>query len=133
MGSIRTYRDLRVWQDGMQLAAKTYHIAKELPREELYGMTSQLRRCATSVPANIAEGFGRNSTKSYTHFLKTARGSLNELETHLLLAEQVDLLRPEQTAPLLTDAGSLGRMLSSLIKKIENSGEGADDGLMPDA
>lgn len=90
---IRSYRDLLVWQRGMDLAAEVYRLSRAWPKEETYGLTSQARRAAAAIPANIAEGYGRQSTASYAQFLKIARGSLKELETHLLLAERVGLTR----------------------------------------
>jgi four helix bundle protein len=86
VAEIRSYRDLRVWQEAMTLVEDCYRFSKELPREELFGLTSQIRRAAVSIPANIAEGYGRDSKGSYVSFLKTAQGSLKELETHLILA-----------------------------------------------
>ncbi len=94
MGSdeIRSYRDLVVWQQGMALAASCYKATKSFPRDEAYGMTSQIRRAAASIPANIAEGNGRENTGAYIQSLRIAQGSLKELETHELLAESVELM-----------------------------------------
>jgi four helix bundle protein len=83
---IRSHHDLKVWQLGMDIAEKVYSLTRQFPREELYGLTSQLRRAASSIPANIAEGNGRSSTKDYLRFLSIAVGSLCEVETFLLLA-----------------------------------------------
>ena len=88
---IRSYRDLKVWQLAMDLAEESYRISQTMPITETYGLTSQIRRSAASIPANIAEGYGRESTGSYVHFLKTARGSLRELETHVLLAQRIGM------------------------------------------
>jgi four helix bundle protein len=90
-GEIRSYRDLRVWNEAMTLAESCYRFSQECPREELFGLTSQIRRAATSIPANVAEGYGRDSKGSYVKFLKTAQGSLKELETHLILAQRLKL------------------------------------------
>ncbi len=117
---INSYRDLKVWQQGMSLAVAIYQVTATMPANEQYGMTSQIRRAAASVPANIAEGYGRGSTGSYVHFLKIARGSLLELETHLLLAEKIGLLRVEQIRPSLQIAESIGKMLSALIKSVRS-------------
>src|SRR5215472_5214879 len=84
--SINSYRDLRVWQDAMSLAESCYQLTASFPREEMFGLTSQIRRSAASVAANIAEGHGRENTGSFIH-QRIAQGSLKELETHLLLAE----------------------------------------------
>ncbi len=82
---IQSYRELEVWQLGMDLAEECYRVTKGFPKEELFGMTSQIRRAAASIPANIAEGQGREHTKEFLHHLSVARGSLMELETHLML------------------------------------------------
>jgi four helix bundle protein len=88
---IEAYRDLRAWQEAMTVAADCYRITQLFPREEAFGMTSQIRRSAASVAANIAEGWGRDGTGSFVQFLKVPQGSLKELETHLLLSERVGL------------------------------------------
>ena len=116
---VRSYRDLRVWQKGMDLAAEVYRLSKSWPKEELYGLISQVRRSAASVPANIAEGYGRQSSASYGQFLKVARGSLKELETHLLLAERVGITARGSCNDALEQADDLGRMLGGLIKSVD--------------
>ena len=116
---VRSYRDLRVWQKGMDLAAEVYRLSKSWPKEELYGLISQVRRSAASVPANIAEGYGRQSSASYGQFLKVARGSLKELETHLLLAERVGITARGSCNNALEQADDLGRMLGGLIKSVD--------------
>lgn len=118
--TISSYRDLRVWQDGMQLAEDCYRFTSTLPREEMYGMSSQIRRAAASVPANIAEGYGRDNRGNYIHQLRIAQGSLKELETHLLLAARVDLASDDGVAALLEKGDALGRMLRSLIRALES-------------
>ncbi len=117
--SIKSHRDLRVWQKSMDLAEQVYEATVAMPKTEAYGLTSQLRRAAVSVPANIAEGYGRISTRSYAHFLKTARGSLLELETQLMLAERIGVLPMNQVTPLTNETDSIGRMLSGLINSVE--------------
>jgi four helix bundle protein len=123
MSEIRSYRDLRVWVEAMDLAAKCYALTKSYPRDELFGMVSQIRRSAASVPANIAEGYGRGQTGNYVQFLKTARGSLKELETHLLLSAKVELVAVGAVDPLLAQADEIGKMLRGLIQSIEGSRE----------
>lgn len=113
---VKSYRDLRVWQRGMDLAAEVYRLSRCWPKDELNGLTSQARRSAASVPANIAEVYGRQSPASYGQFLKVARGSLKELETHLLLAERVGLTAQGSCREALQRADDLGRMLGGLIK-----------------
>jgi four helix bundle protein len=84
--SVKNYRELVVWQKAMGLAKLCYQVTKRFPKEEMFGMTSQIRRSAASIPANIAEGHGRTHTKDYLHFLSIAKGSLAEVETHLILS-----------------------------------------------
>jgi four helix bundle protein len=88
---IASYRDLRVWQDAMVLAVACFRLTREFPREEMFGMSSQIRRSASSIAANIAEGYGRDQSRPFVQFLRVAQGSLKELETHLLLVERVEL------------------------------------------
>ena len=115
---VKSYRDLLVWQKGMDLAADVYRLNRRWPKEELYGLISQARRAAASVSANIAEGYGRQSSVSYAQFLKIARGSLKELETHLWLAERVGVAQPDSCAGALAQSDELGKMLSGLIKAV---------------
>jgi four helix bundle protein len=91
--AIKSCRDLRVWQDSMALAETSYRLTKEFPKDEIFGPTAQIRRAAASVPANIAEGHGRENTRTLVQFLRVAQGSLKELETHLLLAQRVKYRR----------------------------------------
>lgn len=118
---ITSYRDLRVWQAGMDLAEQCYELTKGFPKDEQFGMTSQIRRAAASVPANIAEGYGRESRGDYLKFLRVAQGSLKELETHLLLAERCRITTNQQTQPILTKCESLGKMLHTLIRRLQTS------------
>jgi four helix bundle protein len=118
---IESYRDLRVWNEAMDLAVACYGITKPFPKEEMFGLTSQIRRAAASVPANIAEGYGRDSSGSYVQFLRTAQGSLKELETHLILAVRVGISNDETTRPVIARTDVIGRMLRSLIRSIERS------------
>lgn len=97
----------------------TYDLTRQYPRDELFGLTSQSCRAAASVAANIAEGYGRATKPAYVNFLRTARGSLKELETHLILAERVGLAAPQPTKALLEQADELSRMLHSLISKVQ--------------
>lgn len=115
---IQSYRDLRVWQLAMDLAEEAYRASRAMPVAETYGFVSQIRRSAASVPANIAEGYGRESTRSYILFLKTARGSLREFETHVLLAERIGLLANNEAQALVKNAETLGKMLYALIRSL---------------
>jgi four helix bundle protein len=123
MAPINSYRDLVAWQEGMSLAEATYRLTATFPKQELYGLTAQSRRSSTSVPANIAEGYGRDSKGAYVHHLRIAQGSLKELETHLLLSERVKLVDSEQVASLLTKSELVGKMLRSLMRSLESSEE----------
>lgn len=116
---VRSYRDLAVWNKAMDLAAESYALSRQFPKDEMYGMTSQLRRAAVSVAANIAEGHGRDGTASFINFLRIAQGSLKETETHLLLCERVGLVASEQTGPLLKLSDDLGRMIRGLIRSLQ--------------
>lgn len=103
----------------MNLAEQVYRHTKPFPKDELFGLTSQMRRASVSVPANIAEGYGRESTASYIQFLRIAQGSLKELETLVLLANRVGLLSGADMESLLSTAASTGKMLRSLIRSLE--------------
>ena len=116
---INSYRDLRVWQEGMALAKACYLLTRRFSKEELFGLTSQVRRAAVSISANIAEGNGRENTREYVHFLRIAQGSLKELETHLLLAQEVEICSIKAVQPLLGQADQIGRMLRALIRALQ--------------
>lgn len=103
----------------MDVAAATYALSGGFPRDELFGLTSQSRRAAVSVAANIAEGYGRTSRPSYAQFLRISQGSLKELETHLMLAERVGVTPHGSTDELLEKTDELGRMLRSLISRVQ--------------
>ena len=118
--NIRSYRDLRVWNEAMELAAECYQVTKTFPREEMFGMTSQIRRAGASIPATIAEGFGRESSGSYVQFLKNAQGSLKEAETHVLLAVKVELMSLQTATPVLNRADTVGKILRGLIRSIQH-------------
>jgi four helix bundle protein len=117
---IDSYRDLVVWQQAMDLAVAVYETTRTWPRDELYGLTSQARRASTSVPANIAEGYGRESVGSYQQFLRIAQGSLKELETHLLIAKRIGIGPRDGIDPLLTRSESVGKLLRLLIRRLSN-------------
>ena len=118
--ALQNYQDLEVWQKAMTLAEQCYLVTKVFPREELFGMTSQIRRAAVSIPANIAEGQGRQHTKEFLNHLSIARGSLKELETHLILSQRVGLLKQQNTEPLLRLADEISRMLTGLRKTLQS-------------
>jgi four helix bundle protein len=118
--AIESYRDLHVWQLGVELAKECYVLTRAFPREETFGLTSQIRRAAASVPANIAEGNGREHTGQYIQFLRIAQGSLKELETHLIVSREVGIGRANQVEPLLQRSSEIGRMLRALIRSLQN-------------
>jgi four helix bundle protein len=103
----------------MNLAEECYRLSKLFPSLEMYGMTSQIRRAAVSVPANIAEGYGREHRQEYIHFLQIAQGSLKELETHLILSGRVGLTVYTDIDPILQQCDMIGRMLRALIRSLQ--------------
>ena len=118
-GLIRSYRDLQVWPEAMDLAEACYRTTRGFPKEELYGMTSQMRRAAVSVAANIAEGHGRDGRGEFVQFLRVAQGSLKELETHLLLSQRVELVSAKTVEPILGRCEATGKMLRALIRSLQ--------------
>ncbi len=117
----RHFRELLVWQRAMQFARDVYETTQGFPRKEIFGLTSQLRRAAVSVPSNIAEGHGRLSDKAFAVFLGQARGSLYELETQLELAKSLGYLPESQLQKLLAESSEIGRMLNGLLKTLRQS------------
>ena len=103
------------------MAEICYRLTKRFPKDELFGMTSQIRRAGSSIPANIAEGYGRNSKGDYIQFLRISQGSLKELETHLTLSRRVGLLGESETKTVLEDCDRLGKMLHRLIRSLQSS------------
>lgn len=112
--TVRSYRDLVVWQKSMLLAADAYRLTRRLPKQEEYRMASQIIRAAASIPANIAEGHGRGTRKDYAHFISIARGSLSELETFILLTRSLALVDAAACDEVLHLAEEVGRMLTAL-------------------
>lgn len=110
------YRDLRVWQLAMDLSELVFTATTALPKSELYGMTSQMRRSSQSIASNVAEGFGRSSPREFVRFLQIANGSLFELETHIELASRVKLLPPEAVDQLNNGTKAVAGPLQALIK-----------------
>ena len=119
---IASYRDLTVWQRAMDLVALVYKLTADLPREETYGLSSQMQRAAVSIPSNIAEGHARESTKEYLRYLLISRGSMAELETQLLLCQKLHFLSKEAVENALIISDEIGRMIrglqQSLTKKL---------------
>jgi four helix bundle protein len=119
MSTVQSYRELIVWRKSMALVKDVYLCTQGFPKSELYGLTSQLRRAAVSVPSNIAEGQGRLSKGEFKQFLGHARGSLLELETQILIAQQLGYLPIEQMQNLLDRAAEAGRILNGLLGSLE--------------
>jgi four helix bundle protein len=118
MGSVRSYRDLGVWQKAMDLAVAIHEKTKCYPSDERYGLISQTRRATGAIPANIAEGQGRTHIKEYLNFLSTANGSLMELETHVILAERLNYLSSSDVEMLLQQTAEIGKMLNGLMRSL---------------
>jgi four helix bundle protein len=115
---VSSYRDLRVWQNAMDLVVSVYEETQSFPKEERYGLTSQMRRASVSIPSNIAEGKGRSTDRDRARFFCHARGSLLELETQILIAQRLKYLTPSGAEGLVKAPTELGRMLNSLIQSI---------------
>jgi four helix bundle protein len=120
MSEINDFKDLIIWQKGMDIAEKCYFLTKLFPKDELSGIVQQIRRSATSIPANVAEGYGRRYTGEYIRFLNIAQGSINELETHLLLSRRVGLCEQKEIEMIVNPLQEESRMIISLIKKLEH-------------
>jgi four helix bundle protein len=118
---MKNYRELMVWQKSMTLVTGIYKLTDKFPKEEIYGLTAQIRRCAISIPSNIAEGYGRKSTQDYLRFLNIANGSLYELQTQLEIAFNLSYLAKNDFEFVFESSREIERMLSSLISKIESS------------
>ena len=115
---VKTYKDLIVWQKSMNLVDKVYEMIVIMPQEEKYALCDQMRRSATSIPSNIAEGWARATTKEYLNFLSIANGSYCELETQLQMCQRNKLAPNEQLVDALNLADEVGKMLASMIKKL---------------
>jgi len=116
---LKNYKELQVWQKAYQFCLNLYKLTKTFPQEERFGIVSQMRRAALSIPSNIAEGYGRKTTKEYVYSLHIAYGSLCELETQILLSGDLGYISVDHTINLQTDLGEIERMLKSLIKSLE--------------
>ncbi len=126
MGS--SFRDLLVWQRSMTLAKCVYMATQRFPKQEFYGLTMQMRRAAVSVPSNIAEGQGRLTRGEFRNHLGIARGSLNEVETQLRLAVDLEFIDPASVLPVIDCASEVARMLNGLIQSLESSSPSAPTG-----
>ena len=115
---IEDYKDLIVWQRSMELAEEVYRLVKKLPKEELFALSDQIRRAVISIPSNIAEGYERNSTKEYIHFLSIAKGSKAELETQSLLCTKIHYLNNSDIEKSISLIQEIGKMINSLQKHL---------------
>lgn len=115
---MKDFRELKVWQKAHELTLAVYRVSATFPREELYGLTSQLRRSCSSIAANLAEGCGRSGDAEFARFCSIAMGSASELDYHLLLAKDLDLIPPTDYDDLAKRAAELKRMLNVLIQKL---------------
>ena len=115
---LKNYKELKVWQKAYQLCLEIYKITKEFPKDEKYGLTSQIRRAAVSIPSNIAEGYGRKTTGEYIQSLSIAYGSNCELETQILLSGDLRFVGKEDLSRLQKEIGDVERMIKGLIKSL---------------
>ncbi|QAS77721.1 four helix bundle protein [Rhizobium acidisoli] len=117
--TINSYKDLKVWQMAIDLAVDCYQLTKGFPKEEIYGLTAQIRRAASSIAANIAEGHGRELTGSFIQFLRISQGSLKELETHMLISHRIGLIDEGEFRQMTGKCDEIGRMIRALIRSLQ--------------
>ena len=115
---IKTYRDLNIWNAGIALVKEIYNCTEKFPKHEIYGLVSQMRRAAISIPSNVAEGFRRYHNKEYRQFLNVALGSCAELETQIIIAMELNYIQKSKEMELLENSDHICRMISNLIKKL---------------
>src|SRR5664280_272845 len=120
--TVKSFRDLRVWQTAMEIVPAVYRLVRLLPQEERFALGDQIRRAAVNIPSNIAEGHARRYTKEYLQHLSIARGSLAELHTLLLLAEKLGYLQPQQVNPVENALQDLRMPLAGLMARLEEKG-----------
>ncbi len=113
--AVRNYRDLVLWQKAMDLVEVVYRISRQFPQDELYGLRSQMRRAAVSIPSNIAEGEGRNSTADFSRFLSIANGSRREVETQTIIAQRLGYINEQDCEKVLSLASEVGRLRQGLV------------------
>ncbi len=117
---MKNYRDLIVWQKSIQFVTEIYKSTRKFPKEEQYGLTSQINRAAISIPSNIAEGYGRRSTNDYIRFLQISMGSVYEIQTQLEISKNIEILSADEYLQIHENSREIERMLSSMINKIHN-------------
>ena len=116
---IHSFRDLVVWQKGMDLVTEIYRLSKKFPKDELFGLTSQIRRAAVSIPSNIAEGRGKSSKGEFQQFLHHSMGSLAEVETQVIIAQNLGYLNAAETEPVMKIIAEVGRLLNGLLTSLK--------------
>jgi four helix bundle protein len=119
VATVKSFRELLVWQKSMHLAERCYGASRRFPREDQWGLGQEIRKSCVSVPSNIAEGYGRHSTPEYIHHLRFSNGSNNELQTQVELARRVEIITLNEASTLIADAEEIGRMLQGLIRSLE--------------
>jgi len=117
---LKSYGELIAWQKAMDLVQSVYEAVRAFPKEEIYGLTSQLKRAAVSVPSNIAEGQGRKSTREFLHHLSIAYGSLMEVETQILIAVRLDYLSQQDAERIIERTSEVGRLINGLSNALAN-------------
>lgn len=121
MGEIKSYKDLLIWQKAIKIVSLVYQLVKSFPQEELYAITSQLKRASVSIPSNIAEGYGRNTDKSFSYFLDISRGSLFEIETQLLISNELGFVTDQNLyTEILTQITEESKMINAFSKKLKS-------------
>jgi len=117
---LKNYRGLIAWQKAMELVETVYRLTRRFPKEELYGMTTQIRKAAVSIPSNIAEGQGRRTTPDFLHFLSIANGSLKETETQVLIAQRLHYINEQETSEAVNLTTEVGKLIHGLINSLRN-------------
>lgn len=120
MAEIKTHKDLLVWEKSIDLVEQIYKFTKQFPKEELYGITNQMRRCAVSIPANIAEGSGRKNKAEFIQFLHIALGSASELETHLIISQRIGFLSSNSYDEIMNALNEIIKMICGLINSLNS-------------
>jgi len=134
VGGIKSYKDLIIWQKSIDLAVEVYRLSSKFPKEEIYSMTSQIRRAVTSISLNIAEGYERNTTKNYINSLYIAQGSLQEVESAILLSLRLNFVKEEDcekvNSLMLEEFKMFNALINSLENKINNTNLVKEDGII---
>jgi four helix bundle protein len=121
MNGIKSYKDLLIWQKGIKIVSLIYQLVKSFPKEELFALTSQLKRASVSIPSNIAEGYGRNTDKSFSHFLNISRGSLFEIETQLIIANDLGFITSQTLyKEILNQIEEESKMINAFSKTLKD-------------